>query len=332
MTKVLSVLRTGLALALAIPAVAMAADHNWKFFTSLTLNDKGTQIHRQFAEDVAKATQGRLKITVMAAGELPFRGQDVLRAVATRQIEMGHTVVGMMAGDLPQIDAFAMPFVCTSFDKFYDRSVPAIDNLVSKALSDKFKVLPLVHWAMPQQQIWLSKDVKSLEDLRGLKIRAWSREQNELMQRLGGSGVSISAAEVIPSLQRKIVDGAFTAALPASNWKIYEVAKFGYMVDMNLAYELNLVNQAALEALPQDVRDILHAKAREWTNVYRQEIQAADEQAREDLVAKGMVLRAPSPDDLATLQSLTAPISEAWAKRNGPIAEEMLSLIRETCS
>lgn len=331
MTKITSMLRAGVALAMTIPMAAMAADHNWKFFTSLTLNDKASQIHRQFAEDVTKATQGRLKITVFTAGELPFRGQDVLRAVATRQIEIGHTVVGMMAGDLPQIDAFAMPFVCTSFDKFYEKSVPAVAPLVSKALSEKFKVQPLVHWAMPQQQMWLSKDVKSVEDLRGLKIRAWSREQNELMQRLGGSGVSISAGEVIPAMQRKIVDGAFTAALPAANWKINEVAKYGYMVDMNLAYELNLVNEGALAALPADVRTILLAKAQEWTQVYRKEIQAADEQARKDLVTRGMTLFAPAPADLQKLRGLTNPISEAWAKRNGPVAEEMLSLIRQTC-
>jgi len=319
-------------LVLMIPSAASAAEHNWRFFTSMTLNDKSTQIHRRFAEDVEAATQGRLKIQVLAAGELPFRAQDVLRAVASRQVEMGHTAVGFIAGDLPHIDAFSMPFVCTSFDKFYDQSIPAVDGMVAQALQDKFKVTPLVHWALPQQQIWLTREIGSINDLRGLKVRSWNREQAELMQRLGGSGVSISSAEVIPALQRKVVDGAFTAALPASNWKIHEVARFGYMVDMNLSYELNLVNQAALAALPPDLRDVLQTKAREWTEVYRREIQIADAQARQDLVENGMLLRVPTPEDMQKLQELAAPIGDAWTAKNGPAAKQILDLIRATCS
>jgi len=47
-----------------------------------------------------------------------------------------------------------------------------------------------------------------------------------VMRLVGGSGVTINPAEVIPSLQRRVVDGAFTAAVPALDWKINEVAAF----------------------------------------------------------------------------------------------------------
>ena len=70
------------------------------------------------------------------------------------------------------------------------------------------------------------------------------------MRLVGGSGVTINPAEVIPSLQRRVVDGAFTAAVPALDWKINEVAAFGYLLNLTLSHQAVAVNEAALAELP----------------------------------------------------------------------------------
>ena len=64
-----------------------AADAEWKFYTYFAANDKPTALHRALAEDVTKATGGRLKITVYSSGELPYKASDVLPAAvkAARQ-------------------------------------------------------------------------------------------------------------------------------------------------------------------------------------------------------------------------------------------------------
>ena len=85
-----------------------------------------------------------------------------------------------------------------------------------------------------------------------------------MMRLVGGSGVTITPAEVIPALQRGVVDGAFTAAVPALDWKFNEVTKFGYMMNLTLAHQVVAVNQAALDKLPADLRATFLAKAKEW--------------------------------------------------------------------
>ena len=75
----------------------MAADADWKFYTYFAANDKPTALHRAFAEDVTKATGGRLKITVFASGELPYKASDVLRIVAGNQVEIGDVAFGFVA-------------------------------------------------------------------------------------------------------------------------------------------------------------------------------------------------------------------------------------------
>jgi TRAP-type C4-dicarboxylate transport system substrate-binding protein len=316
--------------ALTEPASAQATE--WKFYTYFANNDKPTQLHRAFAEDVTKATGGRLKITVFSSGELPYKASDVLRTVASNQVEIGDVALGFVAGDVPELNAFAMPFACTSIDKFYDAAIPAVSKTVDSVLSQRFKTSSVMHWTMPPQQLWLVKVVDNLDGLKGLKVRSWNREQAEVMRLVGGSGVTINPAEVIPSLQRRVVDGAFTAAVPALDWKINEVAAFGYLLNLTLSHQAVTVNEAALAKLPEDVRKIFLDKAKDWAPKYRSEMIEADAAARKTLVERGMKLREASPDETAKLRALTKPIWDDWTAKQGPAGKAMLDAVVAACS
>jgi TRAP-type C4-dicarboxylate transport system substrate-binding protein len=308
-----------------------AADAEWKFYTYFAANDKPTALHRAFAEDVTKATGGRLKITVYSSGELPYKASDVLRTVASNQVEIGDVALGFVAGDVPELNAFAMPFACTSIDKFYDKAIPAVSKSVDSVLSQRFKTASVMHWTMPPQQLWLVKGVDNLDGLKGLKVRSWNREQAEVMRLVGGSGVTINPAEVIPSLQRRVVDGAFTAAVPALDWKINEVAAFGYLLNLTLSHQAVAVNEAALAKLPDDVRKVFLDKAREWAPKYRSEMIAADAAARKTLVERGMTLREATPAEIEKLRALTRPIWDDWATKT-PAGTPMLDAVATACS
>lgn len=313
-------------------ASAPAAEVEWKYYTYFAANDKPTALHRAFAEDVGKATGGRLKITVFSSGELPYKASDVLRIVAGNQVEIGDVALGFVAGDVPELNALSMPFSCTSMDRFYDKAVPVVAGTVEKVMLAKFKTNPVMHWVMPPQQLWLAKPVSGIEGLRNLKVRSWNREQAELMRLVGGSGVTITPAEVIPALQRGVVDGAFTAAVPALDWKFHEVTKFGYMLNLTLAHQVVAVNQAALDRLPADLRAAFLAKAKEWAPRYRTELIAADKAARKALTEKGMTLRDATPEETAKLREITKPIAEAWAEKAGDVGRQMLAASIQACN
>jgi TRAP-type C4-dicarboxylate transport system substrate-binding protein len=189
-----------------------------------------------------------------------------------------------------------------------------------------------MHWTMPPQQLWLVKTVDGLDGLKGLKVRAWNREQAEVMRLVGGSGVTINPAEVIPSLQRRVVDGAFTAAVPALDWKINEVAAFGYLLNLTLSHQAVAVNEAALARLPEDVRKAFLDTARAWAPKYRAEMIAADAAARKTLVERGMKLREATPEETAKLRALTRPIWDDWTAKQGAAGKTMLDAIAAACS
>ena len=203
---------------------------------------------------------------------------------------------------------------------------------VDGVLSQRFKTASVMHWTMPPQQLWLVKTVDGLDGLKGLKVRSWNREQAEVMRLVGGSGVTINPAEVIPSLQRRVVDGAFTAAVPALDWKINEVAAFGYLLNLTLSHQAVVVNEGALAKLPEDARKAFLDTARAWAPKYRSEMIAADIAARKTLTEKGMVLREASADETAKLRTLTRPIWDEWTAKQGAAGKAMLDAVVAACS
>lgn len=310
---------------------AAAADAEWSYYTYFGANDKPTQLHRQFAEDVEKASDGRLRIKVYASGELPYKNSDVLKAVATNQIQMGDIAIGAVAGDVPQLNALSMPFSCTSIEKFYDAAAPAAEPFLLEVMEGRYKSIPLMQWVMPPQQLWLREPADGVENLKGLKIRAWNREQVELMQNLGSSGVTITPSEVIPALQRGVVDGAFTASVPARDWKFNEVTKFGFMMNLTLAHQVATVNKAAFDSLDADLQQLLREKAVEWAPKYKEAMITGDAEARAALIDAGMTLHDASAEEIAKLREASTSIWENWSKANGETGKKMLEAMVKAC-
>ena len=322
------VLATAAGMLLAGPA--WSADFEWKFFTYFGGNDLPTNMHRAFAEDITKATNGRLKVTVYSAGELPYKFSDVLRLVATDQIQMGDLAVGLNAGELPGLNVYDLPFLCTSFDSFY-KSTGAIGPIVDAALQSKFGIGSLIHWTMPPQQIWLSAPLQKIDDLKGRKIRNWSRMHVDMLQAFGASAATVTAAEVTVALERKIVDGAITAAIPAYDWKFYEVAKYGYMLDFQMSHQIVAVNLGELNKLPADLQKIVRDKSKEWAPKYRKTIEDGEIAARKRLAEKGEQLITPTAADVERARALTKPLWEAWAKQGGTVSQGLLASTTATC-
>lgn len=319
------------ALAVAAGIAGAQAPVEWRYFTYFPPNDKPALLTKQFAEDVTKATGGKLKITVFAAGELPYKAPDVVKAVAGNQVQMGDVAVGFASGDMPDLNVLALPFLCTSYDQF-DRALPAVAAVADQQLKDKFGLVVGVHWTMPPQNFWLNRPIARLDEMKGLKVRSWNPEQVEMMKVLGGSAVSITSAEVIPALERKVIDGAITSALSANDWKAFEIVRTGYMVNLTMGHQVMLVNGAELAKLAPDVRDVLLAKMKEYTPRYRKVSEEGDQEARRNLVANKVTLVEPTAEDRKRAQALMRPMWDSWAKAHGAVGQKLLDGAMKSCA
>lgn len=311
---------------------ALAADFEWKMFTIYDVADKQTEWARGFARDVNEATKGRLNIRVFSGSELPYKGVDVYRALSRRQIEIGHSPTGFIASDLAVVNAMSMPFVCTDMRKFFAGALPKVRAPIDQALSDKFKVTPIIHWAMPGQQVWSVPPIKTIKDFKGLKIRTWNREQVATLDKLGATSASITTAEVTQALQLRTVDGAITAAINVNAWHWSQVLKNGYLFNITLSHEIISANSAALAELPEDLRKILLDVAARWEGKFREAVFQLDDEARAALVKQGMTLTDLNKQDAKALREMTVDISKNWTEANGDLGRKILAGLQEGCN
>lgn len=323
-------------IAIAIGLLAIASISNaqtpieWKYYTFNQANDNITKTHREFATAVREATGGRLNITVFGAGELPYSAPDMLKSVATNQIQMADIAFGLSAGDVPELNVLSLPFLCASYEGF-DAALPAIKKVADKVLNEKFGLTAAVHFTPPPQNLWSSRPITTLGDFKGLKVRTWNPAQVSMMRALGGSPVSINPKEVITSLQRKVIDAVITGSLSANDWRAYDVLKNGYLLNISMGHMAMIINNDELNKLPEDVRKILLDTAAASTSRYRQMSELGGEAAVKNLIKNGVVMASPTAADLSAAQEMVRPIWNEWATANGEVGKTLLQGALDSC-
>ena len=117
---------TVLVLAAGVGSALAQGTTEWRFFTYFPVNDKPAQLTGQFAEDVTKATGGKLKITVFAAGRTALqgarRGHAPWRAIRCRWVT---SPWASRPATCPSSTSLSLPFLCTTYEQF-DKALPAV--------------------------------------------------------------------------------------------------------------------------------------------------------------------------------------------------------------
>ena len=108
--------------------------------------------------------------------------------------------------------------------------------------------------------MWGRKKLKSLDDLKGMKMRVAQPEQGEFVRRFGGTSITMSAPEVPSALDRGVVDGIFTAGVGAVLWK--DLLKYGYLLIVNVNNSYFIVNTDAYNKLSPDLQAKLRRRAK----------------------------------------------------------------------
>jgi TRAP-type mannitol/chloroaromatic compound transport system substrate-binding protein len=193
---------------LAAPAVAVAQTRRWRMVTSWPKRLPGPGMSAErVAERIAALSGGRLQIAVHAAGEV-VPAFEVLDAVGSGVAEVGHTAAFYWQGKQPAAAFYTtVPFGLTPTEH-----VAWVDAAGGQALWDElyapFGVKPFMGGNTGTcMGGWFRREIKSLDDFRGLKIRALGLG-GEVFRRLGATPQTTPPGEILTSLQSGVLDAA----------------------------------------------------------------------------------------------------------------------------
>ncbi len=248
----------GMAGALAAPAVARAgAAKELRMVTSWPKNLPGPGVSAErLAKDIRTLSGGTLKVKVYAAGEL-VAPLAVFDAVQNGTAEIAHTASLFWGGKMPAAALFtAGPYGLTPLEHRAWLEQGGGQQLWD-ALYGQFGIKPLMCGNTgPSMGGWFSKPVKSLDDLKGLKMRMPGLG-GEILRKLGGTPVSLPPGEILTALQSGAIDATeFLGPFSDMALGFYKVAKvyhYPAFHEPNGAGEL-LVSRKVWDALSDEQR------------------------------------------------------------------------------
>jgi len=234
--------------------------YQWKMVTTwppgFPVLQKGAE---RFADNIRAMSNGRLDIKVYAGGELipPLQAFD---AVSQGSVEMGHGSAYYWAGKVPEAQFFStVPFGMTARGMnawLYDGGGLELWREIYKP----FHVIPFpLGNTGVQMGGWFNKEINSLEDIQGLKMRIPGLG-GKVLAKAGGNPILLAGSEVYTALERNTIDATeWIGPYHDQRLGLYRAAKHYYYPgwhEPGTVLELT-INQRAWESLPTDLQAII---------------------------------------------------------------------------
>ena len=317
-------------LALALTCAALCstahAQTKWDLPSGYGPNTFQVQNLQYFADEVDKATAGKLKITLHPGASL-FKANEIKRAVQTGQTQIGEFILSGAANENPLFGIDSIPFLATTYaqaKKLDDASRPALDKLLA---SQGLKLLYTVPW--PGQSLYSKKPVASLADLKGTKMRAYNPATTRIAELVGAQPVTIQLAELPQALATGGVDNFLTSSASGVDSKLHEQVKFFYDVNAWLPRNAVVVQAKVFDALDKPTQAaVLKASAAAGERGWKISDQKDDEYLKE-LVAKGMTVDRSSAKLKAELAAVGERMTAEWLKQAGADGQAVIDAYRK---
>ncbi|MBN9084798.1 MAG: C4-dicarboxylate ABC transporter substrate-binding protein [Rhizobiales bacterium 62-17] len=301
----------GLICLLATPTLAQT---KWNLPAAYATTNFHTENLAQFANDVKAATGGKIDITIHGNASL-FKAPEIKRAVQTGQAQMGEVLISLHENENPVFGIDTIPFLATNFDeakKLWLASKPAVQKAFD---AQGLMVLFSVPW--PPQGIFAKKDINTVDDMKGLKWRAYNVGTSRIADLVGAQPVTVQAAELPQALATGVVNAFITSGATGYDSKAWETISHYYDTQAWIPKNITFVNKAAFASLDKESQTALlnaaqAAEERGWKTA-----QEKSNWYLSELAAKGMKVQPPSPALKDGLGKVGEQLTADWIKRAG---------------
>jgi TRAP-type transport system periplasmic protein len=281
-----SLLKTGVAAAVTTSsavALAQAPVVTLKFHTFMApQSNVWLNMHKAWMDKVEKESGGRIKFEAYPAMQLGGTPVQLYDQAKDGVVDIVWTLPGNTAGRFPRVEVFELPFMMTNAEA----TSKAYWEYVQTMAADEFKdvqVLALqVHG--PGVIHTAEKPVKSVDDLKGLKMRAPTRQVTKLMASLGATPIGMPLPGIPDALSKGTIQGAVIPWEVVPSVKVHELTKFHAEFEPagGALYTTTFVmamNKAKYNSLPADLKKIIDNNSGMATSAWLGKTQQAGDAA-----------------------------------------------------
>lgn len=213
-----------------------------------------------WCDRIAKESNNRMKCQLYPSMQLGGTPQQLYEQARDGVADIVWTLPGYTAGRFPAVEVFELPFMMQD----PEGTSKAVWDYVGQYAADEFKdVKPLAFHVHGDGVFHMNKKpIRTAADLKGLKMRAPTRQTNKFLALLGATPVSMPAPQVGDALAKGVIDGAVVPYEVMPALKIHELVKFHSETDpAEAAFYTSVfifaMNKAKYDSLPPDLKKVI---------------------------------------------------------------------------
>ena len=288
-----------------------------------------------WARKIETESKGRIKIDIFASMQLGGSPQQLFDQGRDGVADFVWTLPAYTAGRFPIVEVFDLPFIGAR------KAVPnskALQEFSERHLRDEFKeIRPICFFAQDHGVIHSNRAVKSLDDLRGMRLRFSARLLGDALRVVGVNAISMPVPQVPEALAQGVIDGLVLAWEAVPTLKIHELIKFHTEVPgsptLSTTSFLLAMNKARYESLPADLKAVIDANSGLGPAADAGAIWDNEATAVTELVRKRQNTVESLPDDaVKAWRKAVEPIYDTWVKQmseRGQDGRKLIESVRE---
>lgn len=301
----------------ALATADMGPTLNFKLAENQPEGNPITEGMHKFADLVKEYTEGTVTIDVYANGALTDEASSVDQ-LQLGSLDFSRVNTNSLAPTVDEFGVFAMPYLFTSTEQKYKALDGDAGNAVMAKLED-YGMVGLYFWEAGARCFYTtSKPIRTVEDLKGMKIRVQQTEVAISMVRaLGAEATPMDYAEVFQGLQTGIVDGAENDFVSYYTSGHYEVAKY-YSLDQHMAPPaILLMSKASWDKMSEPQQEAVRKAAYEAAVWQRQAMQDFQQESRAACEASGCEI---IDVDVASFQQAVSSVYDEYPRYSEIVA------------
>lgn len=304
------------------------AVENWDFSTVLPAGNFQVKNAVRFANEVKKATNGEVNITVHPGGALGLKGPESLVAVRDGVVPIADIQMNQQVGENPFWGIESLPYIVQGYDdlkKLQKHTRPVFDKL---ARSYGQKILYIVPW--PPQNVFASVSAgKAISELKGVKLRTIDKNATEFFRRLGAAPIQMPWGEVIPALATGALNAVSTSSSSGVDGKFWEFMGYMNRWQWQMNSQMVTVNLNRWNKLKPETQKTIEDLAKKLEGEFWQVSKAEDERNLETLQKNGMKIVTPNDEVKAEIAKAGSAMWDEFAASAGGPAKSVISSYRK---
>ncbi len=263
----------------------------------------------EFTKEIEEATNGALKITVHSAGSL-YKHPDIKNAVRSNQVPIGEFFLSRLSNEDAAFGIDSQPFVATSYadaEKLWAAQKPVITKLLAKQ-----GLMPLFAVPWPPQGLYTKTEVNRVEDLKGLKFRAYNAALERFATLAGAVPTQVEAPDIPQAFSTGQVEAMITSPSTGVSSKSWDFVTTYTPINAWVPKNIVVVNKAAFDSLDVSVQNaILEAAQRAEKRGWEMSRAETDEKTK-ILAENGINVVEPSAELMQGLKAIGEQMQKEW--------------------